>query len=200
MIWRHRLGIPPEALSLIQTGRLAENKHPEFAVNLIAALRGAGVAAHLILVGDGPLAFGLKRDVARRSLSNFVHFLGFRDDVEDILASGDLGMASSDYFEGFPLAPSEALASGMPVLIPADPVFQSCFGACEVAHLLTRETIDMWVQIAKWYAAMTIEERAIRSLKARNFAVSSLSVLTMRAQLTDFYRRVIQKLHTWQPQ
>jgi glycosyltransferase involved in cell wall biosynthesis len=45
-----------------------------------------------------------------------VHLLGFRDDVQDILAAGDLFVMPS-LSEGLPLALVEAMSFGLPVVV-----------------------------------------------------------------------------------
>jgi len=70
---------------------------------------------HLLLIGEGPLKAEYIIAVKALNLDNRVHFLGFRNDVQNILKSIDLFILSS-YWEGFGLAAVEGMASGKPVL------------------------------------------------------------------------------------
>src|SRR5690606_6967933 len=66
-------------------------------------------------VGQGPLRAELERLHAQLELGDRFRFLGYRDDVERLLAGADLVVMAS-VFEGFPLAVMEALAAGVPVV------------------------------------------------------------------------------------
>lgn len=70
-------------------------------------------AVTVYLVGDGPLRAELEMTVARRELP--VHLLGYRSDVESIMAACDLFVLPS-YREGTPRVITEAMASGLPVV------------------------------------------------------------------------------------
>jgi len=69
----------------------------------------------LWLVGDGPALNDVRDHVKRKGLSDYVSFLGTRDDVPDLLAASDIFVLSSDW-EGMPLAVIEAMAAGKPVI------------------------------------------------------------------------------------
>lgn len=70
---------------------------------------------HLLLIGEGPLKSEYINTVKELKLDNRVHFLGFRNDVQNILKSIDLFVLSS-HWEGFGLAAVEGMASRKPVL------------------------------------------------------------------------------------
>ena len=72
--------------------------------------------ADLVLAGDGQaLVPALQAQTARLALTDRVHFLGFRDDIDAILRSADVALLSSDY-EGTPLVVYESIANGTPVV------------------------------------------------------------------------------------
>lgn len=73
------------------------------------------VPSKLVLVGDGPeraMAEGLCREL---NLCDDIRFLGKQEQMEDILAVGDLFLLTSEY-ESFGLAALEAMAAGVPVI------------------------------------------------------------------------------------
>jgi glycosyltransferase involved in cell wall biosynthesis len=92
---------------LLFVGRLTAQKNPLFAVRVLEALRARGVNAELTVVGDGDLAAQLRGDGVERA--------GFVQDVIPHLLDAHLLLAPAE-FEGLPLAPIEALATGLPVL------------------------------------------------------------------------------------
>lgn len=71
--------------------------------------------ARLWLLGSGPEESSVRNMVEQMKLQDSVQFLGFRSDLERILAMSDVQVHPSD-MEGVPLAVCAGLAAGLPVL------------------------------------------------------------------------------------
>lgn len=86
-------------------------------VLLDAAARAAGQSERLrfLCVGHGPLADELAARRDALGLQDRVTFLGFRDDVADLLSAADIVCFASRN-EGLPVALMEAYAAGRPVV------------------------------------------------------------------------------------
>jgi glycosyltransferase involved in cell wall biosynthesis len=100
---------------ILIVGRLSAPKRPDLALRALALLRERVPEAHLQVVGDGPLRAESERLAAELGLGEAVSFLGYRDDVPQLLAEAECALLASDY-EGCPLAVIEALAAGVPVV------------------------------------------------------------------------------------
>lgn len=74
--------------------------------------------AMFVLVGDGPDRQELEAQARTRGVGDRVLFLGYREDVADLLACCDLFVLPSLY-EGLPLSILEAMAAGKPVIASA---------------------------------------------------------------------------------
>jgi glycosyltransferase involved in cell wall biosynthesis len=74
--------------------------------------------AVFVLVGDGPERASLEAQARALGLSDRVTFLGYRNDVGDLLTTCDLFVLPS-LFEGLPLSVLEAMAAGKPVVATA---------------------------------------------------------------------------------
>jgi hypothetical protein len=74
--------------------------------------------AMFVLAGEGPERPALEAHTRALSLNNRVVFLGYRADIDDLLASCDLFVLPS-LFEGLPLSVLEAMAAGKPVVATA---------------------------------------------------------------------------------
>lgn len=70
----------------------------------------------LLMVGDGRLRRNLERKANKLGISNKVHFLGLRDDVQEILAASDIFVIPS-LAEGMSNALLEAMAVGLPCIV-----------------------------------------------------------------------------------
>ncbi|HEY6460335.1 MAG TPA: glycosyltransferase, partial [Polyangiaceae bacterium] len=107
-------GALPGSAVLVGVGRFAFEKRWDVVLDAFARVRAARPAV-LVLVGDGPE----RARLARRALPG-VRFLGFEPDrakLASLLASADLLVHGCPY-ETFGLGVAEAVASGLPVVVP----------------------------------------------------------------------------------
>jgi glycosyltransferase involved in cell wall biosynthesis len=97
----------------ITVGRLAEVKNHAM---MIRAFHATGDReSRLLLVGDGPERGPLEAITRELGLEHRVEFLGFRRDVEELLAQSDVFVISSNH-EGVSIAVLEAMRAGLPVI------------------------------------------------------------------------------------
>ncbi|OWQ85683.1 hypothetical protein CDN99_21625 [Roseateles aquatilis] len=110
---RQELGIPVLAPVIGCVGRLHETKGMH---RLIEAFRQQAPAdAHLVLIGEGPQRAELE---AQCEGEDRIHLIGFRWNVDELLAEMDLYVSSS-LEEAFPLAILEAMRAGLPIVATA---------------------------------------------------------------------------------
>ncbi|MGH8977196.1 MAG: glycosyltransferase, partial [Acidimicrobiia bacterium] len=109
------LALAPGTPVIGLVGHLIEQKRPERALEVLTRVRASGVDAHLVVAGTGPLEPEFVADARRRTLTDAVHLLGNRDDVETVLGALDLLLLTSDA-EGIPGIVIEAQMTGCPVV------------------------------------------------------------------------------------
>ena len=97
---------------LCMIGRFSKQKDQ---ATLIKTMKYLSEDIHLILAGEGELKAQNEKLAKEIGVDDRVHFLGFRDDIERIIKTSDIGIQSSNW-EGFGLAAVEVMASGKPVL------------------------------------------------------------------------------------
>ena len=71
---------------------------------------------HLDLIGDGPQLAEMKDLAQSLGMADRVSFLGFRQDVANILAQAHIFTLISNW-EGFPLSTLEAMRAGLPIVV-----------------------------------------------------------------------------------
>jgi glycosyltransferase involved in cell wall biosynthesis len=106
-----------EPLRVLTVGRLAGVKGQAVLLDALAELRRRGVAARLVIAGEGPERARLERRAARLGVADAVEFAGRlgHDRVAALYADADL-FCTSSFAEGVPVVLIEAMASGLPVV------------------------------------------------------------------------------------
>lgn len=112
---RRELDIPPGAGVVGTVGRLEPVKGPDVLVEALLRLRASGSAGTppvLVVAGDGSERERLERRVAEAGVSPAVRFLGWRDDVPELLAAFDVFTLASRH-EGTSVSLLEAMSAGV---------------------------------------------------------------------------------------
>ena len=109
---RRRLSIAEDDLLVVAAGRLTAEKGHAVLLESAARLRREFPSLKLAIFGEGPL----REDLARRSAALVPGALlpGFTEDLPAALSAADV-FAHPALYEGFGLAPLEAMAAGLPV-------------------------------------------------------------------------------------
>lgn len=105
---------------IVMVGRLVPIKRMERFLQALADARQQNPAIEGVIVGAGPEEAKLRETAASLGLepderSGWVHFLGERSDVPQILALSDIYALTSDR-EGFPNVLLEAMAAAIPII------------------------------------------------------------------------------------
>ena len=119
---RRELGIPEDALVLLNLGRLGTEKNLTEVVELFAMARSQNSKLVLLIVGDGPARKELEETAQRLAIKDFVIFTGMvaPEEVHAFYQLGDVFVsASTSETQG--LTYVEAAANGLPLLCRRDP-------------------------------------------------------------------------------
>jgi glycosyltransferase involved in cell wall biosynthesis len=109
---RRVLGVPDDALVVVQVGLLREGKGHRDLLDAVQELRTGGGIPNLrvLVVGSGPL-----REELERAAGPEVRFLGYREDVSTVLHAADIVVQPS-WFDALPTTLIQALAAGRPAV------------------------------------------------------------------------------------
>lgn len=111
---RRRYALPDHVKVVGTAGRLTPVKRHSLLLDCAAALPDL----HLLIVGDGPLAGPLRAQAKTRGLEGRVHFTGWTTTISPLLSLMDVYVQCSDS-EGFPVAVTEAMMLGRPIVSTA---------------------------------------------------------------------------------
>ncbi|GAA1768181.1 glycosyltransferase family 4 protein [Kocuria aegyptia] len=112
---RAALGLQPEDLVVISTGRLTLMKGQCYLIEAAAVLKSRYPRLQVVILGEGDLRSDLESLVIERGLAGAVHLPGHRDDARMLLDAADV-FALPSRCEGMPLALLEAMEAGLPVV------------------------------------------------------------------------------------
>lgn len=109
---RKELGVPDNAVLLLSVGELNENKNHETVIRSLTALNDPKI--FYIIAGRGSKKKQLENVISELGLKDNVCLIGYRSDVNELLAAADIFVFPS-HREGLPVALMEAMACGLPI-------------------------------------------------------------------------------------
>lgn len=110
---RKEFDIDIDDFLMISVGELNENKNHQVIMHAMFILDNPHI--HYCLCGIGDKEWELRNLATKLRLTDRVHFLGFRQDVDKLLSAADLFCFPSKR-EGLGLAALEAMAAGLPIV------------------------------------------------------------------------------------
>ena len=111
---RQDLCIPENGYAIISVGELNENKNHSIVIKALKLIKKENV--HYFLCGKGPLEKDLTELAISEGVSDKIHFLGYRADVDRILNGMDIYVMPS-FREGLSRSLMEAMACGLPCVV-----------------------------------------------------------------------------------
>jgi glycosyltransferase involved in cell wall biosynthesis len=143
---------------------------------------------HLVLVGDGPERERVEKEIALLTIGPSVTLLGDRQDVAQILPHLDLFVLSSSR-ESYPRSAREALACGVPVILPA-------IGAC--GEIVSSAAAGSLFKSGDWVNLADRMEQILhgqadpgsRRVGARRHAEANFPLEKWRDTMDAIYRRM----------
>jgi glycosyltransferase involved in cell wall biosynthesis len=190
---RRQLGIVEDAFVLLFCGRLDSNKRPLFALKIFAEFVANHPQGRFLVVGDGPEIATLKTRIDALKLQDKVLLIGQVTDTAPYYIASDCYLSTSA-LEGYSLTTAEALASGIPAIVPDDEVFTSVYGAASAVQRCAAANPAEWSQALLSIAALDSTARQALSQAARAFAKEHLATEVMNQKLTLFYENIFSRL------
>ena len=177
---RRRWGLDGKFV-LLMLSQLIPSKRQDLAIEALASLRGRGMNASLILVGDEVRASRGERarleDLARRlGVAKDCIFAGFRRDVPDLLKQADV-LIHPGREESFGRALIEAMASGLPVIVAGGGGVEEVVEDRVTSVIIRSASPEVWVEaIEKLHRDPSLRRKmgaAGRRRVAKHFTIES---------------------------
>lgn len=113
---RKKHGYSDQDLILIYVGELSYRKHQDTLIKMVVALKEDIPSLKLLLVGKGICYDEYFSLINSLKLNNFVHLLGYRKEVHELMVLSDIAVSSSRQ-EGLAVNIMEAMAVGLPLVV-----------------------------------------------------------------------------------
>lgn len=110
---RRELGIPQDAFLITNAAEFTPNKNQKTVIEAIERLHNPNI--YFVMCGIGEKKAELEQYVKEHELEEHIRFVGFRNDLHEILQTSDCFVLSS-FREGLSVALMEAMAEGLPVV------------------------------------------------------------------------------------
>lgn len=111
---REELGLGQDDVAVISVGELNRNKNNITIVQAMAEVKNEHL--HYYLCGVGNEKENIKRYASEHGLEKNIHFLGFRNDIKELLSACDIFVMPS-FREGLSRSLMEAMACGLPCVV-----------------------------------------------------------------------------------
>jgi glycosyltransferase involved in cell wall biosynthesis len=149
--------------------------------------------AAFLLAGDGPLLAQLKQLAKKLGIDGRVHFLGFRDDITDILNCLDIFVVSSHH-EGVPTVVLEVMALGKAVVATAVGGIKEIIES-DVSGILVRAGDADAIAAAcdKVLDNDDLREKIVHA--ARETVEREFSSANQAQRMADIYQQLVSKKH-----
>lgn len=114
---RQELGFAEEDFLILTVAEMTRNKNHSTVLKALALLKNTEEFAFLryLICGRGENEQNLRQEAEELGIADHVVFLGYRQDVPDLLRCSDL-FAFMSFREGLPVALMEAMSSGLAVI------------------------------------------------------------------------------------
>lgn len=196
---KQELGLPADKFILLSSGELIKRKNHE---TIIRAIRNyidnyASVPFHYIICGQGVLDSYLKDLADSLNVSDYISFLGYRNDMMEIFEIADLFIFPS-YQEGLPMALLEAMAYGLPVICSDIRGSRDLMGKCAKdtidvcdGGILIKHADDVICYSKAIYLILQNNE-LLKEMKGKNRArVEQFSKVRVKEDMIDIYTRTL---------
>ena len=185
-IFVNKIGITAEKTLLLSVGELNENKNHSTVIKAIAKMGDHSV--HYLIAGRGVLQKQLEKLAFGLGVAGQIHFLGFREDIADIMKLVDIYCLPS-LREGLNVSLMEAIASGLPCIASDIRGNRDLLGR---GCLVPADKPEVWVQKIREYTG-NIEELATAKKwgEKRMELFSQKEVLGSMQEIYMFYKKEI---------
>lgn len=180
-----------DELVIGHVGRLEEQKNHIFLITVFEEIRKTNPSAVLWLAGAGKLEKMLREILKNKNLLPYVHFLGIREDIHELMQGMDLFIFPSLY-EGLPVTLIEAQASGLYVLVSECVTEEVC--VCDgMIRMSLEESKEAWARKAQSMCEASKNRKERQNRQKRQLWEAGYEITKVSRWLQGFYESIEAK-------
>jgi len=187
---RDELGLSRDSLLVVSIGNIRPAKGYQHLVEAAIRLSEYDRNTHFVVVGHQreSLFNDLKAQILRAPRQPNIHWLGFREDVRDILQQADIFLLPS-VSEGFSIATVEAMMAGIPVIATRSGGPEEILDDQSTGYLIPVEDPDAIVRAIQKLKNPLVRQSLINS--AREKANDRFSLASMLQGYMGLYQELV---------
>jgi glycosyltransferase involved in cell wall biosynthesis len=171
------LEISDNAKVILFVGRMVPLKNPAFVLEVLNVLAATDQSIVACFVGTGALTGELERIATEQSLRRQVRFLGWRDDVAQIMKASDLFLSPhlEDCKEALGLVLVEAQAAGLPMLLSLGALEEAVVIPELATFLPLSAGPEAWAQRAREILSQShpVQEECLARIERSSFSIEN---------------------------
>jgi glycosyltransferase involved in cell wall biosynthesis len=176
-------------LSLVCVSRLFHMKGHEYLFKSLAAMVRDGLDAKLYLVGSGEHQGALERLAADLGITHNVEFLGFRDDVLQLIGAADI-IVHPSLEDALSQSLIESLMLARPIIATDISGAADTLDGGKYGRLVPPADADSFREALK-ETIDNLDEARRRAKEGRAFLLRYMDAKRVAAEYTEIYRRVL---------
>ena len=184
---RKELGLNDDAIYSAFIGRITQIKRPDRFLDVVAEIKSRGIDLHFIVAGAGELLHYCQDRAESEKLP--VTFLGWREDIEVVLAAANFVLLTSDN-EGTPLSLIQAGMVGIPVVATNVGSTNEIVVNCETGLLTDLSVKELSDAVAK--VATDSALRAKMGAAGKEYTLTRYGVARLVKDHQDLYLKLLK--------
>ncbi len=192
---RQAIGVSDVERVLLTVAKLTDHKGHRFLLDAMPAVLAQYPEVRLFLAGDGELTETLRTQACRIGIEGDVRFLGYRNDVHDLIHAADLFVFPS-YMEGMGSTLIDAMLAGVPIVTTTAGGIPDVTGSSESASEPTAWTVPACdsgaLAAAILQALQSPDQCATLAQRARRRAEQLFTAACMVEATLEVYREVLR--------
>jgi len=190
---KENIGLKADSFVFGSVGRLAPTKGYSYLISAFESVKKEIPAACLVFIGDGRLRNELEKQASETAAVDSIHFLGYRDNVPELLKAMDVFVLSS-IAEGLPRSLLEAMAAGVPCVGTEVGGIPEILADGEFGYLVPPKDDKALAEAMLGLAEKTYLQREALIQKARQRVMDKYSHAVVRERLENIYDNELTNL------
>lgn len=185
---RQQYGYDDGDFILIYLARFSKDKNHEFVIKNASSLKKIIPRIKIVFAGDGPQLNSMKKIAKKLGVSDCISFLGFRNDVKQLIALSNIGVSSSKR-EGFGINIAEEMYAGLPVVAAINRGHKEMIISGYNGFLFDLKKPEEFISyIVELYSSPELQERISNAAMQ---SIEAYSVDNAKKQMIDIYKQLI---------